>query len=173
MNDNHLINVLFLCAHNSARSILAEAVLNHIGSNRFRAFSAGATPRADGQPHPLALHVLHDAGIATEGLRSKSWDEFTQPGAPHMDLVITVCDQTAGETCPSWPGQPSLAHWGYEDPTLAQGPQEEQLHAFRLVLHAIHQRMELLMSLPLSRLDKLMLETEARRLAQINPATSA
>ncbi|MEO7547693.1 MAG: arsenate reductase ArsC, partial [Ramlibacter sp.] len=107
------INVLFLCTHNSARSILAEAVLNHIGKGRFRAFSAGSSPRENQQPNPLGLQVLQSAGIATEGLRSKSWDEFALPDAPHMDLVITVCDNAAGEQCPYWPGQPATAHWGY------------------------------------------------------------
>ena len=105
------INVLFLCTHNSARSILAEAVLNHIGRGRFKAYSAGSSPRENQQPNPLGLKVLRAAGIATEGLSSKSWGEFAKPDAPHMDLVITVCDNAAGEVCPYWPGQPATAHW--------------------------------------------------------------
>jgi protein-tyrosine-phosphatase len=106
------INVLFLCTHNSARSILAEATLNHIGGGRFRAFSAGSSPRENQQPNPIGLQTLRNAGIVTTGLRSKSWDEFALPDAPHMDLIITVCDNAAGEVCPFWPGKPATAHWG-------------------------------------------------------------
>ena len=111
-------NVLFLCTHNSARSILAEAVLNHIGRGRFKAFSAGSSPSANQQPNPLGLQVLQNAGISVEGLYSKSWDEFGTTDAPQMDLVITVCDNAAGEVCPYWPGQPATAHWGYADPSV-------------------------------------------------------
>ncbi|RYF37365.1 MAG: arsenate reductase ArsC, partial [Comamonadaceae bacterium] len=125
------INVLFLCTHNSARSILAEAILNHIGKGRFRAFSAGSSPRENQQPNPLGLQVLQGAGIATEGLRSKSWDEFALSDAPHMDLVITVCDNAAGEQCPYWPGQPATAHWGYADPSAVEGSDAQRLEAFR------------------------------------------
>ncbi len=165
MSDHTPIHVLFLCTHNSARSIMAEAVLNHIGGSRFRAHSAGSTPRPDEVPHPMALAALRDAGIETAGLRSKDWDAFGHPDAPHMDLVITLCDQAAGETCPVWPGHPATAHWGYPDPAAATGSEADRLHTFRQVLHALHQRLELLKSLPLSRLDKLLLESEARRLA--------
>ena len=108
---NKVFNVLFLCTHNSARSILAEAILNHIGQGRFKAYSAGSSPRVQEQPNPLGLAALQHAGVTVEGLRSKSWDEFGAPGAPHMDLVITVCDDAAGEVCPVWPGQPATAHW--------------------------------------------------------------
>ena len=111
------INVLFLCTHNSARSILAEALLNHIGKGRFKAYSAGSSPRDNQQPNPIGIEVLKAAGIATEGLHSKSWDVFGKPDAPVMNLVITVCDNAAGEVCPYWPGQPATAHWGYEDPS--------------------------------------------------------
>ncbi len=107
-----ICNVLFLCTHNSARSILAEAILNHIGRGRFKGFSAGSSPRDNQQPNPLGLQVLQQAGISIEGLHSKSWDEFGKVDAPHMDLVITVCDNAAGEVCPYWPGQPATAHWG-------------------------------------------------------------
>jgi arsenate reductase (thioredoxin) len=165
MNDHAPIHVLFLCTHNSARSIMAEAVLNHIGGSRFRAHSAGSTPRPDETPHPLALMALRDAGISIAGLRSKDWNAFGHPDAPHMDLVITLCDQAAGEACPVWPGHPATAHWGYPDPTAATGSEDERLHAFRQVLHGLHQRLELLMNLPLPRLDRMVLETEARRLA--------
>src|SRR5207245_3943087 len=115
--SNQPINVLFLCTHNSARSILAEALLNHIGKGRLKAYSAGSSPRANQQPNPLGLKVLQATGISTEGLRSKSWDEFAGPDVPHMDLVITVCDNAAGEICPYWPGHPATAHWGYADPS--------------------------------------------------------
>ncbi|RYF40439.1 MAG: arsenate reductase ArsC [Comamonadaceae bacterium] len=159
------INVLFLCTHNSARSILAEAVLNHIGQGRFRAFSAGSSPRENQQPNPLGVQVLQGAGIATEGLRSKSWDEFAAADAPHMDLVITVCDNAAGEQCPYWPGQPATAHWGYADPSAIEGSDAQRLEAFRQTLHAIRRRLDLLVNLPAGSVDKLMLQTSARTLA--------
>lgn len=137
-----LRNVLFLCTHNSARSILAEATLNHIGAGRFRAFSAGSSPRENQSPNPLALQVLREAGFSTQGLRSKSWDEFASPSAPHMDLVVTVCDNAAGEVCPVWPGHPASAHCGYADPSEVQGTDAEKLDAFRRTLIAIRQRLE-------------------------------
>jgi protein-tyrosine-phosphatase len=158
------INVLFLCTHNSARSILAEAVLNHVGGRRFRAFSAGSSPRENRRPNPLALQVLQQAGVPTEGLRSKSWDEFAAPGAPEMDLVITVCDNAAGETCPYWPGHPPTAHWGYPDPSDAKGSDADKLEAFRLTLLAIRRRLDLLVSLPDERLHRLAIGQSAREL---------
>lgn len=160
------INVLFLCTHNSARSILAEATLNHIGKGRFKAYSAGSSPRDNQQPNPLGLQVLNSAGISTEGLRSKSWDEFAKPDAPHMDLVITVCDNAAGEVCPFWPGQPATAHWGYADPSEGNGTEAQKLEAFRQTLHAIRRRLDLLVNLPPAGVDKLMLQTSARDLAR-------
>ncbi len=159
------VNVLFLCTHNSARSILAEALLNHLGRGRFKAFSAGSSPRDNQQPNPLALQVLQTAGVSTQGLSSKSWDVFALPDAPHMDLVITVCDNAAGETCPYWPGQPATAHWGYPDPSAVEGADERRLEAFRQTLHAIRRRLELLVNLPPAGVDKLMLQTQARGLA--------
>ncbi len=159
------INVLFLCTHNSARSILAEAVLNHIGQGRFRAFSAGSSPRDNQQPNPLGMQVLQQAGISTEGLHSKSWDEFGKADAPHMDLVITVCDNAAGEVCPYWPGQPATAHWGYPDPSAGDGTDAQKLEAFRLTLLALKRRMELLISLPAAKLEKTMLQNTARDLS--------
>ena len=159
------LNVLFLCTHNSARSILAEAILNHIGATRFKAFSAGSSPRDNQQPNPLGLQVLQRAGISTEGLRSKSWDEFGQPDAPHMDLVITVCDNAAGEACPYWPGQPATAHWGYPDPSAGDGSEAEKLEAFRQTLHALKRRLELLVSLPTEKLEKTLLQGAVRDLA--------
>lgn len=160
------INVLFLCTHNSARSVLAEATLNHIGRGRFKAYSAGSSPRANQQPNPIALQVLASAGIDTTGLASKNWDVFGTPDAPHMHLVITVCDNAAGETCPYWPGQPATAHWGYPDPSEVQGTDEQRLEAFRQTLHAIRRRLDLLVNLPMASVDKLMLQKQARDLAQ-------
>lgn len=165
MTDQRL-NVLFLCNHNWARSLLAEATLRHLGAHRFAAWSAGSQAQADGLAHPLALRALQDAGLPTEGLHSKSWEPFAQPQAPHMDLVITLCDATAAEVCPVWPGHPATAHWSYPDPTLVSGDEDEQLHAFKQVLLAIHQRMELLVSLPPQSLERMRLQDEARRLAQ-------
>ncbi|HVZ43406.1 MAG TPA: arsenate reductase ArsC [Ramlibacter sp.] len=164
MNDKPL-NVLFLCTHNSARSILAEAILNDIGQGRFKAFSAGSSPRENQKPHPMALRVLHEARIPAEGIRSKSWDEFARPGAPHMDLIITVCDNAAGEVCPVWPGHPATAHWGYADPSEVEGTEDERHEAFRRTLHAIKRRLDLLVNLPAERLQQMALETAARELA--------
>ena len=181
------INVLFLCTHNSARSILAEAVLNRIGNGRFKALSAGSSPRANQQPNPFSLKALEKVGIPTDGLRSKSWDEFGQPDAPPQastapsggsalhevnsvgvifDLVITVCDNAANEVCPYWPGQPATAHWGYPDPSLVDGTDAQKLEAFMNTLHHMKRRMELLVSLPEASVSKLMLQDAARGLAK-------
>ena len=160
------LNVLFLCTHNSARSILAEALLNDMGQDRFKAYSAGSSPRENQQPNPLGLQVLQKAGIATEGLRSKSWDEFASPGAPKMDLIITVCDNAAGEVCPIWPGHPATAHWGYPDPSEGDGSDAEKLEAFRKTMHAMKRRLELLIGLPKDKLEKEVLQGTARDLAK-------
>ncbi|PZP91376.1 MAG: protein-tyrosine-phosphatase [Variovorax paradoxus] len=160
------LNVLFLCTHNSARSILAEAMLNSMAGDRFRAFSAGSSPRENQQPNPLALEALQRAGASIEGLRSKNWDDFAKPGAPHMDLIITVCDNAAGEACPVWPGHPATAHWGYADPSEVQGSAEEKQAAFRKTLLAIRHRVELLTNLPAAAIDKLTLQQSARDLAK-------
>lgn len=159
------INVLFLCTHNSARSILAEAVLNCIGKGRFKAYSAGSSPRDNQRPNLMSLQVLEKAGISTAGLRSKSWDEFGKPDAPHMDLVITVCDNAAGEVCPYWPGQPATAHWGYPDPSEVEGTEDEKLEAFRHTLHNMKRRLDLLVSLPEASIHRLILQDTARGLA--------
>lgn len=159
------LNVLFLCTHNSARSILAEALLNHLGNGRFKAYSAGSSPRENQQPNPLGLQVLQHAGIATDGLHSKSWDAFSGPDAPHMDLIITVCDNAAGEVCPVWPGHPATAHWGYADPSEGPGSDAEKLEAFRSTLYAMRRRLELMLSLPADKLEKALLQTTARELA--------
>ena len=147
MADPRPIRVLFLCTHNSARSILAEACLNHLGQGRWQAFSAGSSPRSGQQPHALALAALQEAGIATVDLHSKSWDAFAGPNAPPMDLIITVCDNAAGEVCPIWPGHPATAHWGYADPS--EGDElgaEQRLQRFRSTLQAIRSRLEALLA---------------------------
>jgi arsenate reductase (thioredoxin) len=159
------VNVLFLCTHNSARSILAEATLNHLGRGRFQGFSAGSSPRQNQQPNPLALEALQHAGIATEGLRSKNWDEFATADAPKMDLIITVCDNAAGEVCPIWPGHPATAHWSYADPSEAPGDEAQKREAFRQTLLALHRRLELLVNLPAASLQGLALQSTARSLA--------
>ena len=165
MSDTHPIHVLFLCTHNSARSILAEAMLNHLGQGKFKAYSAGSSPRDHQQPNPLALRTLEKAGISTQGLSSKSWDVFAAPDAPKMDLVITVCDNAAGEVCPYWPGQPATAHWGYADPSETVGTEEQKQEAFKQTLHQIKRRLDLFTSLPLTSLSKMALENTARDLA--------
>ena len=165
-----VLNVLFLCTHNSARSILSEALLNHMGTGasgtRFQAFSAGSSPRENQQPNPLGIQVLKAAGIDTSYLRSKSWDEFAKPDAPHMDLVITVCDNAAGEVCPYWPGQPATAHWGYADPSAVEGTDKDRLHAFQNTLSLIQKRLELLVNLPADQLQGPMLQHTAQALSK-------
>ena len=164
-----MINVLFLCTHNSARSVLAEGLLNHLGQGHFKAYSAGSSPREHQCPNPFALQALESAGIDTKGLRSKSWDEFTAPDAPQMDLIITVCDNAAGEVCPIWPGHPATAHWGYADPSAGDGDEAQQREAFRQTLHLIRQRMELLVNLPSARLAPEHLGASAHALSQEAP----
>jgi arsenate reductase len=149
-------NVLFLCTGNSARSILAEAILNHGGGDRFRAHSAGSFPK--GEVHPLALKLLQQLEMPTQGLRSKRWDEFAQPGAPTLHFVFTVCDNAAGEVCPVWPGQPVTAHWGIPDPAAATGSQAQQSLAFRAAFNSLEQRIKAFTSLPLGSLDRLSLQ---------------
>lgn len=157
------LNVLFLCTHNSARSVLAECLLNHLGGARFRAFSAGSQP--SGRVNPFALQALAEQGIDTTGVRSKAWDEFAAPGAPTMDLIITVCDSAAGETCPVWPGHPATAHWGYADPSATTGSDAAKLTAFRDTLALIRRRLEILVAMPDERLQALALQQTARDLA--------
>jgi arsenate reductase len=155
-------NVLFLCTGNSARSVMGEAILNRLGGGRFRAFSAGSHPK--GAIHPQTLAVLREHAHDTSALRSKSWDELAQPGAPPLDFVFTVCDDAAGETCPVWPGQPVTAHWGLEDPAAFDGPPEEQRWVFRRAYQVLERRIELFTSLSLESLDRLALRA---RLAEI------
>ena len=154
-------NVLFLCTGNSARSILTEAAMNHLplARGRFRAWSAGSHPKD--APNPWALRLLQESGISTRGLRSKSWDEFAQPGAPVLDFIFTVCDQAAGEQCPYWPGQPMTAHWGMPDPAAVEGSDEDKRKAFAETLRVLRRRIELFASLPLDKLDRLTLQDRA------------
>lgn len=166
MTTTSPLNVLFLCTRNSARSILAEALLNDMCKDEFKAYSAGSSPRENQQPNPLGLQVLQKAGISIEGLRSKSWDEFASADAPKMDLIITVCDDAAGEVCPIWPGHPATAHWGYADPSEGDGSDAEKLEAFRKTMHAMKRRLELLISLPKDKLEKRVLQGTARDLAK-------
>ena len=153
-------NVLFLCTHNSARSILAEATMNRLGGGNFKAFSAGSQPR--GQVHPFALDLLRNVGHDVSGLRSKSWEEFSGRGAPPLDFVFTVCDNAANEVCPVWPGQPMTAHWGVPDPSLAEGSETERRLAFADTLRMLSQRISIFMSLPFRSLDKLSLQNRLR-----------
>lgn len=157
-------NVLFLCTGNSARSIMAEAILNQKGKGRFTAYSAGSHP--SGSPRPEALRQLESVGIPTEGLRSKSWDEFSAPDAPHMDFVFTVCDNAANEACPFWPGQPMTAHWGIPDPAAVKGAPKEVERAFRDAFVVLDRRIGLFLSLPLSSLQQLSIQREIENIGR-------
>ena len=157
-------NVLFLCTGNSARSIIGEAVMNHlaVGKGVFRAFSAGSHPKD--AVNPFTLEVLRNSGFPVEGLRSKSWDEFAGPDAPQMDFVFTVCDQAANEACPYWPGQPMTAHWGIPDPAAAEGSDDDKRNAFRDALMVLRRRIELFTSLPLDKLDRLAIQKQIKEI---------
>lgn len=157
-------NILFLCTGNSARSIMAEAILNKRGTPNFTAFSAGSHPK--GEIHPTALRQIENAKLPTIGLRSKNWEEFAKPDAPHLDFVITVCDNAAKEVCPIWPGQPMTAHWGIPDPAAVEGSQEQIDRAFLEVFTILDRRINLFLSLPLSSLDKLSLKKEIDQIGQ-------
>jgi arsenate reductase (thioredoxin) len=158
-------NVLFLCTGNSARSIMAEVLLDHWGRERFKGYSAGSFPR--GAVHPLALDLLEKSHLPTSGLRSKSWDEFAKPSAPRMDFVFTVCDQAAGETCPVWPGNPVTAHWGVPDPAAVNGTEAEQRKAFRTAYLALESRIKIFVALPIDRLDRLTIKREVDELGRL------
>jgi protein-tyrosine-phosphatase len=153
---DRVYNVLFLCTGNSARSILAEAIINKLGKGNFRGFSAGSHPK--GQVHPLALDVLRHLGFPTEGLHSKSWDEFATPNPLHLDFVFTVCDNAAGEVCPYWPGQPMTAHWGIPDPAAVEGSDMDKSLAFREAFRSMETRIKLFLSLPLASIDRMRLK---------------
>jgi arsenate reductase len=163
MSDK-VYNVLFICTHNSARSIMAEGLLNSAGHGGFVAHSAGSQPR--GSVHPLALATLARMRLPTEGYRSKSWAEFARPGAPQMDFVFTVCDNAAGEVCPVWPGQPMTAHWGVPDPSAAPGGDEQRALAFWDVATQLKRRIDLMLALPLASLDRLSLQHEVREIGK-------
>ncbi len=161
---NNFYNVLFLCTGNSARSILAEAILNHRGAPQFHGFSAGSHPT--GAVNPNAINLLAFAHLPIEGLRSKSWDEFAKPGAPQMDFVFTVCDNTAGETCPIWPGHPMAAHWSVPDPAAVRGTRKNIDRAFRDAYFTLEKRIELFLSLPHASLDALELKAKCAEIGR-------
>ncbi|MGB2817058.1 MAG: arsenate reductase ArsC [Burkholderiaceae bacterium] len=164
-------NVLFLCTGNSARSILAEVVLNALGKGRFIAYSAGSNPT--GRVNPFAIELLQKNRFATDSLRSKSWDEFAVPGAPPLDFVFTVCDNAAGEVCPFWPGQPVTAHWGVEDPAAVEGPDDDKRKAFVRAMTTLQRRIELFLSLPHGKLDKLALQHHLDEIGRTGHAGTA
>lgn len=159
-------NTLFLCTGNSARSIMAEVLLNQLGNGRFRAYSAGSHPGAG--VNPLTLEILQSVGLPTDKVRSKSWDEFAAPDAPQMDFVITLCDSAAGEQCPVWPGQPITAHWGFEDPSASEGTPEEKRERFDKIFRQIANRIKIFTSLPLTKLDRVAIKRELDTLGTNN-----
>lgn len=163
-----VLNVLFLCTGNSARSILAESILQRWGAGRFHAYSAGSHPR--GEVHPLALEVLRRNNYLTDGLRSKDWSEFAQPDAPVMDFVFTVCDQAAKERCPIWPGQPMMAHWGMPDPAAVEGDEVARIMAFRTAFRELENRIKIFTALPLGSIDRLKLQRDLDRIGTAMPA---
>lgn len=164
---NRIYNVLFLCTGNSARSILAEALLGKYGKGRFSAYSAGSFPK--GEVHPMATEVLHGLGFDTSGYRSKSWDEFSGADAPVFDFIFTVCDNAAGETCPIWPGHPMTAHWGIEDPAAVEG--EPQREAFMTAYRYLQRRIDLFLELPLDSIDAMALKSRLKQIGQSEGAT--
>jgi protein-tyrosine-phosphatase len=164
-------NVLFLCTGNSARSILAESLVNQWGRGRFRGFSAGSHPK--GAVHPIALELLKKMNLPSTGLRSKSWDEFAVPGAPPLDFVFTVCDNAAAETCPYWPGQPMSAHWGVPDPAAVEGAEADRWVAFREAFRTLENRIKVFTSLPIASLDRIKLQEQLDSIGRATPPTRA
>ncbi|EXL03002.1 arsenate reductase ArsC [Aquamicrobium defluvii] len=167
--SDHLFNALFLCTGNSARSILAEAILNRVGQGRFRAFSAGSQPK--GEVHPFAIQLLESLEFDTSFARSKGWEEFAAPGAPEMNFVFTVCDDAANESCPVWPGQPMTAHWGVPDPAAAEGTDAEKHLAFAETYRMLKSRIDIFTSLPMASLDRLALQRRLNEIGQNLPKT--
>jgi arsenate reductase (thioredoxin) len=159
------LNVLFLCTGNSARSILAEQLVNHWGQGKFRGFSAGSYPK--GAVHPLALQLLQEMRLPIAGLRSKSWDEFAKPGSPNLDFIFTVCDNAAGEVCPYWPGKPMTAHWGIVDPAAVAGSDAEKLQAFRKAFDELEHRIKKFTSLPIDTLDRIKLKEQLDKIGRM------
>ena len=162
--SERIYNVLFVCTGNSARSIIGEGLLNHLGHKNFRAYSAGSHP--NGTVNPLAIATLQRLRIPVDGFRSKSWDEFATPDSPHLDFVFTVCDKAAGEACPLWPGQPITAHWGVADPAAVEGTQEQKLRAFSETAVVLKRRIEFLLALPLHRLDAMAIRNEVAQIGK-------
>jgi arsenate reductase len=169
MSHDHPYNVLFLCTGNSARSVLAEVLVDHWGKGRFRGYSAGSLPK--GEIHPLTLDLLRSLDLPIEGLRSKSWSEFARPDAPPMDFVFTVCDQAAAESCPIWPGHPITAHWGVPDPAAAEGTEDQRKAAFRDAYRRLDARIKLFLALPVAKLDALALKQEVARIGKLDDAS--
>ncbi len=161
---DHPLNILFLCTGNSARSILAESIMNAFGAPKFKAYSAGSHPT--GRVNPFAIELLQKNRLPVENLRSKSWDEFSMPGSPELDFVFTVCDNAAGEVCPLWPGQPITAHWGIEDPAAVEGSDEDKRKAFFQAYNRLHNRIQLFLSLPLARLDRVALTNRVKEIGK-------
>jgi arsenate reductase (thioredoxin) len=168
---DRIYNVLFLCTGNSARSILAESIVNRGGRGRFKGFSAGSQPR--GEVHPYALDLLRGLRMPVEGLRSKSWDEFAIAGAPQMDFIFTVCDNAAGEACPAWPGRPMTAHWGVPDPAAVEGSEIECRAAFRQAFAALDNRIGIFLSLPIQSLDRMTLQARLKAIGRADPSAAA
>ena len=166
---DRVYNVLFLCTGNSARSILAESLVDHWGKGRFKGYSAGSHPK--GAVHPLAVALLHQLHMRTDGLRSKSWDEYAKPGAPVMDFVFTVCDQAAGEACPIWPGQPITAHWGIPDPAAAEGSEAERMLAFRSAFQMLERRIQLFLAVKFGVLSRQAIEREVAAIGRLRECT--
>jgi protein-tyrosine-phosphatase len=162
--SDRLLNVLFLCTGNSARSIMSEVMLNAMGQGRFRAFSAGSRPA--GRVNPFAIELLQQNRLPVDGLRSKSWDEFARPSAPQLDFVFTVCDSAAGEVCPIWPGQPITAHWGVEDPAAVEGDDETKRKAFFHAYNRLQNRIQLFLSLPFTKLDRIALTNRLKEIGR-------
>jgi len=160
-----IYNVLFLCTGNSARSILAESLIDHWGKGQFKGYSAGSFPK--GAVHPLALQLLTELGLPTRGVRSKSWNEFAAPDAPVMDFVFTVCDQAAGEVCPVWPGRPVSAHWGVADPAAVDGSETERMLAFRDAFGALERRIKIFVNLPIDKLDRMTLTSRVEAIGRL------
>ena len=163
-------NVLFLCTGNSARSIIAEAILNRVGQGKFKAYSAGSHPK--GEVHPYTIQLLKTLNYNTDFARSKNWDEFAAPGAPQMDFVFTVCDSAAAEACPVWPGQPMSAHWGIEDPSHVSGPEFARESAFRQAFRYMKNRIGIFINLPIRSLDRLSLQTKVTDIGQLEGSTN-
>lgn len=161
---SRVYNVLFLCTGNSARSILAEAILNREGRGQFKAFSAGSQPK--GAVHPMALETLEEMGFLTDGYRSKDWNEFAAEGAPELNFVFTVCDNAAGEVCPVWPGQPMTAHWGIEDPAAIEGDEDVRRRAFRSAFYSLQRRIGLFLALPIESIDELSLQAHLHNIGK-------